>query len=41
MQDVQEIKQQMQAECLSLLGAESMQILEAGLAKLISHYANS
>jgi DNA-binding MarR family transcriptional regulator len=41
MQDVQEIKQQMQTECLSLLGAENMQILETGLTKLIAHYANS
>jgi DNA-binding MarR family transcriptional regulator len=41
MQDVQEIKQQMQAECLSLLGSENMQILETGLTKLIAHYANS
>jgi DNA-binding MarR family transcriptional regulator len=41
MQDVQEIKQQMQAESRSLLGEENMQILETGLTKLIAHYSNS
>jgi DNA-binding MarR family transcriptional regulator len=41
MQDVQEIKQQMQSECLALLGEENMQILEEGLTKLIAHHSNS
>jgi DNA-binding MarR family transcriptional regulator len=41
MQDVQEIKQQMQSECLALLEEENMQILESGLTKLIAHYSNS
>jgi DNA-binding MarR family transcriptional regulator len=40
MQDVQEIKQQMQAESRSLLGEENMQILETGLTKLIAHYSS-
>jgi DNA-binding MarR family transcriptional regulator len=38
--DVQEIKQQMQAECLSLLGQDNMQMLEEGLMKLIAHYSD-
>jgi DNA-binding MarR family transcriptional regulator len=40
MQDVQEIKHKMQMECLDLLGAEHMQILEESLTKLIDRYAN-
>jgi DNA-binding MarR family transcriptional regulator len=36
--DAQEIKQQMQLECRSLLGDEQMQTIEAGLVKLINHY---
>lgn len=38
MQDVQEIKQQMQNECLDLLGADYLQIIEEGLDKLITHF---
>jgi DNA-binding MarR family transcriptional regulator len=41
MQDVQEIKHQMQTECLDLLGVENMQILEQSLTKLIDRYSNS
>lgn len=41
MQDVQDIKQKMQTECLEILGKENMQILEEGLTKLISHYSDS
>jgi DNA-binding MarR family transcriptional regulator len=39
-QDVQEIKQQMQAECLSLLGQDNMQMLEEGLTRLIGYYSD-
>jgi DNA-binding MarR family transcriptional regulator len=38
--DVQEIKQQMQVECVSLLGQDNMQMLEEGLMKLIAHYSD-
>jgi DNA-binding MarR family transcriptional regulator len=40
MQDVQEIKHQMQTECLALLGEENMKILEESLTKLIDFYSN-
>ncbi len=41
MQDVQEIKHQMQTECLALLGEANMQILEESLTKLVDFYSNS
>jgi DNA-binding MarR family transcriptional regulator len=38
LQDVQEIKQQMQSECASLIGQECMQAMQEGLSKLVIYY---